>query len=342
MGLLDALRDPEYWRMVRQGATDAVNRGAIGGLIGAPVDAAAGVVNAGLMGLGYAGHKAGLLSAGQMPQPILNPIGGSEWIGRKMQNRGYVSPNRNALAEMLAGMVAPSGTNALAKALYGAETVIAANAAAARPAPIGLMAQQGAINPDDPRRLGNALRKMGLNPSESGSGLSSSQYFQFENPKTLKPIKIRISDHDYPSHYGTQYANDFDLASGHSSTGVTRAMHTDDNWLDVAKKVSERTGVDLPKYAKNLVDKRQLAEDAANAARLQQEQLIKQSQIDAWNNRPKLDGYAIEKTDSAYRFKTSPTAVAGWVSRKDVPLEIKNQGPMAVLQWWISQNKTAP
>ncbi len=36
-GLLDALLDPQFRKDVRQGLTDAANRGAVAGLLGGPV-----------------------------------------------------------------------------------------------------------------------------------------------------------------------------------------------------------------------------------------------------------------------------------------------------------------
>lgn len=99
-----ALTDPEYYKMVGGGLLDAYNRGAVGGLLGAPVDMANSVINAGKMATGYLGHKAGLLNADQMPQLDMMPVGGSEWIGQKMQDAGMVSGNRNIPAEMIAGV----------------------------------------------------------------------------------------------------------------------------------------------------------------------------------------------------------------------------------------------
>ncbi len=112
-----ALTDPAYYRQVGGGLLDAYNRGAVGGLLGAPVDMANGVLNAGKMAAGYIGHQTGLLSGDQMPQPDMMPVGGSEWIGRKMQDAGMVSPNRNMPAEMLAGLAGiPLTAMAAAKA----------------------------------------------------------------------------------------------------------------------------------------------------------------------------------------------------------------------------------
>lgn len=112
-----ALTDPAYYRQVGGGLLDAYNRGAVGGLLGTPVDMANGVLNAGKMAAGYIGHQTGLLSGDQMPQPDMMPVGGSEWIGQKMQDAGMVSPNRNVPAEMLAGLAGiPLTAMAAAKA----------------------------------------------------------------------------------------------------------------------------------------------------------------------------------------------------------------------------------
>ena len=120
-GLLDALLDPQFRKDVRQGLTDAANRGAVAGLLGGPVDMATGLLNAALMGGGYLGNKAGLLSASQMPRPIVNAVGGSEWIGQKMQDAGMVSGNRNQVAEMLAGVAIPAAMPRLGQAAFAAE-----------------------------------------------------------------------------------------------------------------------------------------------------------------------------------------------------------------------------
>lgn len=52
--------------------------------LGAPVDAAAAALNLGLAGVGYAGHKAGLLKE---PLALIEkPVGGSDWIAEKLGN----------------------------------------------------------------------------------------------------------------------------------------------------------------------------------------------------------------------------------------------------------------
>ncbi len=76
--------DEEFRKKLAQGLYDSANRG-IASTVGAPVDAAA-------LALGLLGYS----------QP--KPIGGSEWIGQKMQEYGMVSPNRNPIAEDIAMM----------------------------------------------------------------------------------------------------------------------------------------------------------------------------------------------------------------------------------------------
>jgi len=105
------LASPSERQNIRQGVMDAVNRGAVAGALGAPVDLTNAALNVGKAAVGYLGNKAGVLSADQMPQLIDNPVGGSEYIGNQMRRFGVVSPNRNALAEGLAGVLPLSPTN---------------------------------------------------------------------------------------------------------------------------------------------------------------------------------------------------------------------------------------
>jgi hypothetical protein len=120
-GLLDFFADPVERANIRQGFMDAVNRGAVGAALGAPVDMVNSLLNLGKAGYGYVGNKTGLLSADQMPELINNPVGGSEYIGNQMQRFGVVSLNRNALAEGLAGFLPMSpSTSGKAVAAIGA------------------------------------------------------------------------------------------------------------------------------------------------------------------------------------------------------------------------------
>lgn len=124
-GLLSFLADPNERDGIRQGFMDAVNRGAIGGLLGAPVDTANMLLNMGKAGVGYIGHKTGFLSADQMPELTDSPVGGSEWFGRQMQNIGMVSDKRNPTAEAIASMLPMSpSTSAKAVAAIGAGGVM--------------------------------------------------------------------------------------------------------------------------------------------------------------------------------------------------------------------------
>jgi len=115
------LSDPAERQGIRQGFTDAVNRGAVAATLGAPVDMANTALNLGKAAVGYLGNKAGVLSASQMPQPEEKPFLGSEFIGNQMQRFGVVSPNRNALAEGLAGFLpmSPSKSGKAVAAIAG-------------------------------------------------------------------------------------------------------------------------------------------------------------------------------------------------------------------------------
>ena len=115
------LSDSAERQGIRQGFTDAVNRGAVAATLGAPVDMANTALNLGKAAVGYFGNKAGVLSADQMPQLIDNPVGGSEYIGNQMRRLGVVSPNRNALAESIAGFLpmSPSTSGKAVAAIAG-------------------------------------------------------------------------------------------------------------------------------------------------------------------------------------------------------------------------------
>jgi len=116
-GLLNALLDPRFRQDVKRGLLDSANRGAVAGLLGGPVDLATMAMRP----FGYSVEK---------------PVGGSEWIGQKMQDAGMVSGNRNMLAEILAGgalpVVAVSGANALARALQSGKIPFSAAAKSPR------------------------------------------------------------------------------------------------------------------------------------------------------------------------------------------------------------------
>lgn len=85
--LAGAVADRGFQADVARGLVDVGNRGAAAAL-GAPVDLAA----AALRPLGYQ-HPA--------------PVGGSEWIGQKMEAAGMVTPERRPAAEAMAAIAVP-------------------------------------------------------------------------------------------------------------------------------------------------------------------------------------------------------------------------------------------
>lgn len=128
------VQDPQAQSDITQGLTDAANRGLIAQTLGAPVDMATTLTNLLRAGYGYAGNKLGLLSASQMPG-LLDPsqqVGSSEWIGNQLARGGFVSQNRNPVAETLAGLLAPAAYKGAVKAgqgLFNIEQNMLANAA---------------------------------------------------------------------------------------------------------------------------------------------------------------------------------------------------------------------
>jgi hypothetical protein len=78
-------------------------RGILGGFLGAPVDTANLVQNA--------GREAYNLFADKKVPLSQNPVGGSEWLGQKMQEAGLVSDKRRPMAELAAGFVSPDATD---------------------------------------------------------------------------------------------------------------------------------------------------------------------------------------------------------------------------------------
>lgn len=144
---LNFLMDPNERKKILAALLDSANRGMVAGTLGAPVDVATQAANLGIAGAGYAGHKLGLLNE---PPELIDPshaIGSSEWIGRKMQERGIVSPNRNEIAEMGMAMLSPvaaRGGAAVGRSVAKADLAAAENAAkAGRVGPIS--GQRGAV-----------------------------------------------------------------------------------------------------------------------------------------------------------------------------------------------------
>lgn len=104
--------------------------------LGMPVDAAAQALNLGLAGVGYAGHKTGLLKE---PLPLIDkPVGGSDWIAEKLGNAddGSGAYTAGRITPMAAGLARMGGSGA---------AKLADKMLTQGPAARGRAAQRGAI-----------------------------------------------------------------------------------------------------------------------------------------------------------------------------------------------------
>jgi hypothetical protein len=91
----------ELLKLLKAGAS-----GAVGGAMGFPMDTAVGATNLSRAAYGYGGHKMGLLSAAEMPQPIepKNVPGTSAHLSGLL---GVGDSPKEQIAEMLGGLLAP-------------------------------------------------------------------------------------------------------------------------------------------------------------------------------------------------------------------------------------------
>lgn len=223
--LFGFLRDAESLRAIRQGLTDAANRGMVAGTLGAPVDMATQAANLGIAGAGYLGHKAGLLDT---PPELIDSKtvpGSSEWIGQNMQNAGIVSANRNPVAEAGMGLLSPVAFKAAQKAgglLYNAEAQAAKNLA--QPSTLGSQAGvlrfgQGS-NLDDAEAFAKRVPELGKGlAAKVKADRGGSVYVTVtkapltkagEIAKNRSPVyldfKARFADH--PSYWGSTVSSD--------------------------------------------------------------------------------------------------------------------------------------
>lgn len=106
--------DRQFFNDVGTGLRDAAYRG-FGALVGGPVDLATMVMRP----LGY-------------KTPDNQVVGGSEWVGQKMQDAGLVSSSRNPVAEFLAAALIPGGMAKAGPKIYAAEQKAVQNAMAPR------------------------------------------------------------------------------------------------------------------------------------------------------------------------------------------------------------------
>lgn len=85
--------------------TDPLNRGMVAGLLGTPAD----MVNM-LRNAGRSVQNLTLMAQNKPTIPMQqDPAYGQEWWGNKMQQMGYVTTNRNPVAEFGAGLLDPTG-----------------------------------------------------------------------------------------------------------------------------------------------------------------------------------------------------------------------------------------
>lgn len=107
---LDALRDPEFRANVLKNLRDVGNRSAAS-FFGGPVDLATMVMRP----FGY-----------QVPDRDV--VGGSEWLGKQMEQRGIVSEARNPTAEFLGALAIPGAMASQAPRIFAAEQAAVRNA----------------------------------------------------------------------------------------------------------------------------------------------------------------------------------------------------------------------
>lgn len=174
-----ALADPQFRSDVAQSLQDVGNRG-VASVMGAPVDLAALPFRA--VGLGHAA-----------------PVGGSEWMGQRMQDAGMVSPERRPVPEALAAVAMPGAMAGAVRGIsLGVDRAIANGGAG--PAAGLRDAQRGAISPwgrtrtmealqagkiEEPYRLGDvtagqakALDRMGGIRADSTDVMMTPEAFQ--------------------------------------------------------------------------------------------------------------------------------------------------------------------
>lgn len=143
--LVGAISDRGFQGDVARGLADVANRTAAG-VLGGPVDLTA----AALRPLGY-----------QHPQPV----GGSEWLGQKMEQTGAVTPERRPAAELLGSLAGPG---AAAKAATGLGFAAAMSAEGRARLLADLTAGKGSGTyrlGDVTQGQANALQRMGMPPA---------------------------------------------------------------------------------------------------------------------------------------------------------------------------------
>lgn len=182
--------------------TDPLNRGMVGGLLGMPADMLNMLRNGGRSVGNLANRLAGVNAP---PAPMVeNPVYGQEWWGNKMQQAGYVTPNRNKLAEFGAGLLDPGSVMTdvpmLAKGLFGLGDPATLSAAGGLfgmiKSPVGRIPETAS----DANKLADMLQRAGnakgYSVTREGSAISPSQYITFVNDADPSLTRqVRVSNH---------------------------------------------------------------------------------------------------------------------------------------------------
>lgn len=193
-------------------ATDVLNRGLVAGVVGAPVDIASTVLRPFIPGIGE------------------SPVGGSEWIGNKMQQAGMVSSKRRPIAEFAASLIDP----ATAPAAIAKGTALGAAKLSMLPLAIGQTVWHGSPHKFDK-----------FDSSKIGTGEGAQAYgyglYLAEDPRVAQTYKDALSGiNSFPT--GNKATNPSSLASrlaamfGNDGTRWTRNSR---NIEDIAAKMSK-------------------------------------------------------------------------------------------------------
>lgn len=181
--ILGALKDPQFLQDMKRGVLDSVNRGAVASTIGGPVDLA----TMALRPLGYNVEK---------------PIGGSEWVGDKMQQLGLLGDTRNPIAEALASVAVPGAMAKVAPKVFQAEQAAIQNANIAGPLSDGKFAAQRGVfgglsaKTADKAKLSQAEQMLskGVDPAqvwkETGWGRGPDGKWRFEIDDTRSGMRL--------------------------------------------------------------------------------------------------------------------------------------------------------
>ena len=188
MGLLDALRDPQFRRDVGKNA---------GQLAQSMSNTAAGTVTAPVDALAWLLRRGGL--------NIQNPMGGSDWAAQQ----GLTQPVPEGMPKMAGetlGLLAPmAGTKEASAKIAQGLRQMGANAAA--PAmlnkqagmirtPLGQIPESSTDVSNLGNRLGRLLDDAGVSYSYDKSRISPSRYYTIDNPKMPdSSYTVRISNH---------------------------------------------------------------------------------------------------------------------------------------------------